>query len=77
MLEEIDKSIALINEPPYNELPRLSVLLNDMERAKRIFEELGFSRIAFCHNDASQKNLIWNANDGLSFIDFGEAQLDC
>lgn len=66
----MDKHIALINEFPYSELPRLSVLLDHMERAKRIFEGLGYSRIGFCHNDGNQKNLVWSAENGLSFIDF-------
>ena len=72
MLEEMDKSIALINEWPYTELPRARVLLDDMEKAKEICEGLGLGRIVLAHNDCNQKNLIWNSSEGLSFIDFGE-----
>lgn len=45
MLEEVDKSLALINEWSYNELPRVSELLDDMEKARSICEDLGLGRI--------------------------------
>lgn len=74
MLEEADKSLALINEPPYNELPRVRVLFDDMEKAGKLCEALGPGRIVLSHNDCKQKNLIWSSKEGLSFIDFGEGQ---
>ena len=72
MLEEMDKSIALINEWPYNALPRVSELLDDMERARSICENLGEGRVVLCHNDPNQKNLLYSDEEGLSFIDFGK-----
>ena len=74
MLEKMDKHVALINEWPYTELPRVRLLLDEMERGRSICEALGLGRIVFAHNDCNQTNLIWNPDEGLSFIDFGKSQ---
>lgn len=51
MLQTVDEKLALIDEFPYNELPRSTKLVEYEERMKKVLTGLGFGRICFAHND--------------------------
>ena len=67
----MDKQIQEINEGPYKEVPRVQVLFDCEKRLLDTIIELGLGELVLCHNDANQKNIIWNAQTRtLGFIDF-------
>lgn len=71
MQRELDKKIGLIKQHPYINFPSMDSLFVAEKNILDKLSRLDFSEIAICHNDLSQRNIIWNSKDNsLGLIDF-------
>ena len=63
MANNVDAFLNSADEFPYNKFPRLSSLHEIDQKILSLLTQIGLGEIVFCHNDANQKNVIWNAQE--------------